>query len=108
MPWVSLCEISELTEGLGKYVEIDGFQLAVFLHKGNYHVLDNRCPHAGANLSGGHISENCVVCPWHGWQFHLSTGQLRDVPGVEVRTYPTRIVTRENLPSLLQADLPTY
>ena len=30
MSWTSLCELNELKPGEGKYVEIDGFQLAVF------------------------------------------------------------------------------
>ena len=31
MAWTSLCDLDELNEGAGKYVEIGGFQLAVFL-----------------------------------------------------------------------------
>ena len=28
MPWTSLCDLDELTENEGKFVEIDGFKLA--------------------------------------------------------------------------------
>ena len=51
MGWTSLCDLDELEEGKGKYVEIGGFQLAVFLDKGAVRVIDNNCPHAGGNLA---------------------------------------------------------
>ena len=38
MPWTTLCELEELTEGRGKYVEIGGFQLGVFLSDGTINL----------------------------------------------------------------------
>lgn len=108
MAWTSLCEIGELHEGRGKYVEIGGFHLAVFQHEGGVHVIDNYCPHAGGNLAGGVIAEGCAVCPWHDWAFRLDNGQLRDSPGVSVMVYKTRLFDREGKPTLVQADLPMY
>jgi nitrite reductase (NADH) small subunit/3-phenylpropionate/trans-cinnamate dioxygenase ferredoxin subunit len=108
MSWTSLCDFDELTEGRGKYVEIGGFQLAVFLNEGNVYVTDNTCPHAGRSLSGGRIEAGCVICPWHAWAFRLENGQLRDAPGVTIMTYRTRIVEPPGRPRLVQADLPIY
>jgi nitrite reductase/ring-hydroxylating ferredoxin subunit len=108
MMWTSLCQLSDLREDEGKYVEIDGFCLAVFLHQGKIHVLDNHCPHAGANLAGGHIDQGCVVCPKHSWPFRLEDGQLRDTPGVNVDIYPVRLLEREGLPTLVQIQLPIH
>jgi len=107
MSWTSLCELDELEEDQGKYVEIGGFHLAVFLHQGAVYVIDNYCPHAGGNLAGGYVDEDgCAVCPWHAWAFRLNNGQLRDSPGVAVSTYKTRLVRRpEGKPTLVQADL---
>src|SRR5438045_1374900 len=104
MSWTSLCELAELHEGQGKCVQISGFEIAVFLHGGKVHALDNRCPHAGANLAGGSIDRGCVVCPKHSWPFRLDNGQLRDTPGVAIDTYPVRILERDNFPPLVQAD----
>ena len=106
MPWTSLCELTELRDGEGKYVEAGGYQLAVFLHDGIVHVLDNYCPHAGANLAGGWINAGCVVCPKHGWPFHLENGQLRDNPAVAVDIYPVRLVEQAGETTLVQILLP--
>ena len=108
MPWTSLCELSELEEGRGKYVEIGGFQLAVFLCGDQVYVIDNTCPHAGASLSAGEVNQGCVVCPRHNWTFRLATGELRDGPGVAITTYKTRIVQPNERPKLVQAELPIY
>jgi len=108
MPWTTLCEFSELTSGSGKYVEIGGFQLGVFLDKGQVYVTDNTCPHAGGNLADGRIVEGCIVCPWHNWPFHLANGQLRGSPGVAISTYRTRIVEPPGKPKLVQAELPIF
>jgi nitrite reductase/ring-hydroxylating ferredoxin subunit len=106
MAWTSLCELPELREDEGKYFEIDGFRLAVFLHQGKVYVLDNECPHAGGSLAGGWVDEGCAVCPWHDWAFRLTDGQLRDTPGVMVKAYQTRMYARPGQGTLVQADLP--
>ncbi len=106
MAWVSLCELSELTEGQGKYVEIDGFELAVFLHEGQARAIDNACPHAGASLAAGYVDNGCVICPMHYWAFSVTTGEMPNAPGVRISTYPTRLFEREGQSPLVQADLP--
>jgi nitrite reductase (NADH) small subunit len=108
MSWTSLCDLTELKEGQGKYVEIGGFQLAVVLNKGAVFVTDNTCPHAGGNLSAGHIEDDCIICPWHAWPFNLQTGELRDMPGCAISTYKTRLVSPEGKPPIVQADLPIF
>ncbi|MGH7178545.1 MAG: Rieske (2Fe-2S) protein [Tepidisphaeraceae bacterium] len=107
MAWTTLCDLSELVPGQGHYAEIDGYQLAVFLHEGGVFVMDNTCPHAGGNLAGGVVEDGCAVCPMHNWAFRLESGALRDAPGVIVRTYPTRILDHHGK-QLVQAFLPIY
>lgn len=108
MGWTSLCELPELKPGEGKYVEIGGFQLAVFLNDGQVHVMDNTCPHAGGNLAGGYVENGCAICPWHYWAFRLDNGELPDMPGIKVTTYPTRLYEREGAAPMVQANLPVF
>jgi nitrite reductase/ring-hydroxylating ferredoxin subunit len=110
MPWTSLCELDELEENRGKYVEIGGFQIAVFLHAGAVYAMDNTCPHAGAPMAAGSVDAEtgCAVCPRHNWAFRLETGELKDMPGVALTTYKTRRLEREGKPTIIQADLPIF
>jgi nitrite reductase/ring-hydroxylating ferredoxin subunit len=104
--WASLCELSELTEGQGKFVQIDGFQLAVFIDNNQVFVIDNECPHAGGSLSSGDVQDGCVICPLHGWAFRLPNGQHRDLEQVTVHSYRTRLLERPGQPTLVQVELP--
>ena len=108
MAWISLCEITELTENQGKYVEIDGNQLAVFLSDGKVSVLDNHCPHAGGNLAGGHVEDGCAVCPWHYWAFRLDSTSSTTRSSTPGWSSTTRLSTRRRLvtrvlPEVVQA-----
>ncbi|MBV8779854.1 MAG: Rieske (2Fe-2S) protein [Phycisphaerae bacterium] len=105
MAWVTLCESDELVEGEGKYVEIDGFHLAVFLDGDEPAVIDDRCPHAGGSLSGGVVMNRCAICPWHGWAFALRDGTLQGAPQISVTRYPTRFYQSSGK-RFVQADLP--
>lgn len=107
MPWTSLCDLSDLTDGMGKPVSIDGHDLAVFLQDGLVFVMDERCPHAGGAMSAGWIDDGCAVCPLHGWAFNVQTGALRDSGSEEpvIHVYPSRILELEDR-KLVQADLP--
>src|SRR5271156_1069766 len=107
MPWISLCEINELVEGRGKYVEIEGFGLAGFLVGGFVRAIDNSFPQAGCSLADGEVEAGCAVCPRHFWAFALDTGQMRDLPGVAVTAYPTRLLEHHGK-TLVQAELPIF
>ena len=38
---------------------------------GDWHAVDDKCPHRLAALSDGHISsKGDIVCPYHGWEFN--------------------------------------
>ncbi len=91
--WADLCALSDVPEIGGAYVVHNDHGVAVFRSGDDQvRVLDDACPHAGGSLSGGHIHDGCVVCPWHGWPFDAQTGQCPDNPAVMVNTYPSRIV----------------
>src|SRR3954463_7909699 len=106
MAWTSLCALDELTEGAGKYVEVDRHRLAVFLHAGRPHVMDNYCPHAGGSMAGGYVEDGGAVCPWHNWPFRLDTGELKGSPAVTIDIYPPRLFERDGASPIGQAALP--
>jgi len=38
-------------------------------------TFDRRCPHQGADLAMGHVTDGRIVCPWHNLPFDPATGQ---------------------------------
>lgn len=43
-------------------------------YEGKFAALDNKCPHQGGPLGEGSIENGFLRCPWHGWDFHPTTG----------------------------------
>jgi len=72
-----------------KDVEVD---VAVFNVGGTLYAIDDLCPHMGASLSGGHVDDGCITCPWHYWRFRLSDGAWADSPRVKTGSYPVHVV----------------
>jgi nitrite reductase/ring-hydroxylating ferredoxin subunit len=90
--WSMMANLDELpTDGTGITVEVDGRAFAVFRVGDLVHVLDDTCPHEGASLGCGVISQGDVTCPWHGWHFDLEKGSSSDGLPERVGVYPTRI-----------------
>ncbi len=42
-------------------------------------AMANACVHRGAALANGWVTDDCIVCPYHGWQFRAD-GSCRAIP----------------------------
>jgi 3-phenylpropionate/trans-cinnamate dioxygenase ferredoxin component len=97
MAYVRLIELHKCSIGSGTFVEIEGRELAVFRTDANLpdsdgvYVIDNSCPHASGNLSGGPLVGTVVTCPWHDWDFDLRTGVCVHSDLARVERYPARV-----------------
>jgi len=79
-----VCAVNDVSPESPEVVEVDGQFVAVFESDGEYYALDNACPHQGGPLGQGKVEDECVYCPWHGWQFDVETGE--HVQGIEDAT----------------------
>src|SRR5580765_5132325 len=91
----TVCKINELKEGEGKTVAIGHRLIALFLIDGKVNAIDDTCPHMGASLSGGHVENNIVTCPWHAWRFRVTDGTWADNPRIKIPCHPVRVVGDE-------------
>jgi nitrite reductase (NADH) small subunit len=87
--------VGEIPSGQGRFFEVDGRLIAVFLDGGTYYALDDCCPHQGMPLSDGFVSGKTVECAAHGWRFSLEDGRHLDGTASCVATYPVRVVGDE-------------
>jgi NAD(P)H-dependent nitrite reductase small subunit len=91
----TVCRVGDIPEGEGKTVSVAGKLIAVFHTGGQYHAIDDMCPHMGASLSGGYIEDGVVTCPWHAWRFCLSDGTWADNKKIKIGCYSVRVVGDE-------------
>jgi nitrite reductase/ring-hydroxylating ferredoxin subunit len=90
--FITVARVGELPPRQGRQITVDGRWIAIFNVDGSYHAVDATCLHRGGPLAEGHLRGCVVTCPWHGWQFDVSTGALVQDPTVGVTRHETRIV----------------
>ncbi len=73
--FVKACSTADVPPGTGKTLTVDGKELALFNVEGTFHAIDNECPHRGGPLGEGELEGCLVTCPWHAWQFDITTGE---------------------------------
>ena len=61
------------------------------------HAIQNSCIHRGGPLSEGDLDGDLVTCPWHFWQYDVTTGKCRSNPDAELRTYQVKVENGEIL-----------
>ena len=88
---IKVADTGELKPGEGKVVQADGKNLALFNVDGSFYALDNTCLHRGGPLGEGELEEKVVTCPWHGWQYDVSTGVNTNNPAVKVACFPVSV-----------------
>src|SRR5580704_9760149 len=100
--------------GTQRRVVVEGRTIAIFNVGGTLRALRDVCPHQGAELSAGTVVRSVsadapgayaydpgrvlVRCPWHGWEFDLTTGQSWCEPlRRRVRPYRVSVAPGEEL-----------
>ena len=53
---------------------MNGRVLAIFQSEGQLFATDGMCAHQGGPLAAGTLDGDCITCPWHGWQYDVSSG----------------------------------
>jgi NAD(P)H-dependent nitrite reductase small subunit len=81
----------DIPEGESKIVQAKDKEIALFNVGGKFHAIDNLCPHRGGPLGEGLLEGNIVACPWHGWQFDVTTGALVMNPAEKLRTFAVQV-----------------
>jgi nitrite reductase/ring-hydroxylating ferredoxin subunit len=90
--FVRVAGANELGEGEMRMVEVRGTKIAVANVGGAFHAFDDICTHMGCSLAEGDLEETTVICPCHGSEFDVRSGEVLQGPAREpVETYETRV-----------------
>lgn len=83
---------NELSEGEMRAFEVRGIKVAVANVAGTFYAFDDTCTHLQCSLAEGDLEEATVICPCHGSEFDVRSGEVLQGPAREpVETYETRI-----------------
>lgn len=89
--------VDEIEPGTVKQVTLNGRHIAVVRTEDRFFAIDNVCPHLKAPLSRGAVCGTRLTCPWHAWQFDITTGEVVGRPDIRQQTFPVRIAAGDIL-----------
>ena len=98
----------ELADNDVKIVQVGAVEIGIFRKADRYYAYRNLCAHQGGAVCEGmripkveieldsekkfrrhnfNTEEMHFVCPWHGWEFKLETGEAAADPKIRLRRY---------------------
>ena len=90
--FVEVCDVEQIPEKRAKIVCISGERVAVFRYDGKISAIGNVCRHQGGPLGEGRITDGCVTCPWHGYQYLPESGASPPPFTEKVPSFRTRVI----------------
>lgn len=94
----------DIPPGSMKLFDLGEFGVGIYNIRGRFYALNNFCPHEGAQVCLGGIRSSAefdeerrqyvetmhdqvLRCPWHQWEFDITTGKSLVKPERRVKTY---------------------
>src|ERR1700754_1269307 len=109
MPEVFVAKVAQFADGERRIVTHGASEIGVFHWKGKFYAYENLCVHQGGPACEGvlmHQVEDVLapdrtfvrqkfsdtevhfVCPWHGYEYDLTTGECVGDRRLKLRSYP--------------------
>src|SRR5439155_411196 len=81
--------------------DLVAYAINLNLDRDRFEAVSALCPHEAGPLADGWIEGDAVVCPWHGFDFDLATGQCRVAEDLSIGVFATRVVN-----GMVEVDVP--
>ncbi len=108
MPEIYVGAVDDFADDTRIAVSTGGREVVVFRYQDTFHAVENRCAHSGGPVGEGVLlgrveavmgpDGSCLgerfsteqihlVCPWHGWEYDLATGEFAGDRRVKLRRF---------------------
>ena len=91
MAFERVASIGEIPAGSIREVQVGGQAIALANVAGTVYATSGTCLHRGGPLGEGQLEGKVVTCPWHGWQFDVTTGKAVQNPNTGVGCYAVEV-----------------
>ena len=91
MAFLRAVKKDEVPAGTVRELQIDGKVFALANVDGKFYAINNTCLHRGGPLGQGVLEGKNVTCPWHGWEYDVTTGKVCANPSVGVECYAVEV-----------------
>ena len=90
--FVTVGRAENLEEGGMRAFDLKGITIAVANVAGTFHAFDDTCTHRQCSLAEGDLEGSTVICPCHGSEFDVESGEVLRGPASEpVETFEVRL-----------------
>jgi nitrite reductase (NADH) small subunit len=91
MAFVRAVNKDEVKPGTICELQVGGAAVALANVGGKFCAISSICAHEGGPLGEGELEGQIVTCPWHGWQFDVTTGKVAQSTNMGVDTYKVEV-----------------
>lgn len=91
MAFALAAQQGDIPEGQIREFQVGGKAVAIANVAGKLFAINSVCLHHGGPLGEGDLEGSVVSCPWHGWQYDVTTGKLVQEPDSAVQCYPVEV-----------------
>jgi nitrite reductase (NADH) small subunit len=91
MAFVRAASKADIQAGTICDVQVGETSVALANVAGKFCAISSICPHQGGPLGEGELEGQIVTCPWHNWQFDVTTGKVAQTTNIGVQTYPVEV-----------------
>jgi nitrite reductase/ring-hydroxylating ferredoxin subunit len=91
MAFARTAKTNEIAPGTIREFQVEGKAVALANVGGKYYAINNTCLHRGGPLGQGVLNGAIVTCPWHGWEYDVTTGKVKQNPAVGVDCYRVEV-----------------
>ena len=89
---VPVARVDEFPPGTMRGVDHGGEKYVVANVDGTFHGLEGICSHEYADLAGGFLATDQIVCPLHASAFDVRTGEVLGPPATEpIAVFPVEV-----------------
>ncbi len=89
--WEYVTDLEQIPEGNIAVKEINGQSLLMSREGHQVTCFENRCAHMGMPLDMGDVKDGILTCPYHGFQYSLSSGECLTAPEVQLLPHAVRV-----------------
>src|SRR5215210_1058412 len=93
LEYLEIAPTSDLPNGERLFIEVEGKSLVIFNIADQFFAIGDVCSHDDGPVGDGDIEGFNIVCPRHGGEFDVRTGQAVQMPAVvDIPAYPVRVM----------------
>ncbi len=89
--WLDALPLADILPGNTAEIIVGDEIIALANIEGTIHAFDGICSHQGGPLAKGKLEGCTLTCPWHGWQYDVTTGKQILSKTIRQRLYAARV-----------------